>query len=80
MTYRFDRLPDPEALGEAALVAGLEIAQIVAVWFIALESYKLLDRVRLSFKPREFWAWLQTPEGTFADYMARSQRDGTETD
>jgi len=75
-------LPNPDDAAERFAMAVLEVAEIAVVWAIAIGSYKLLDRIRLGFKPREFWQWLQTPEGNFADYLARKQRkdDGTAAD
>lgn len=69
------KFPHPDNPGEALVLVALEVLEILAVWFVALRVYQILDVLRLKFRPREFWAWLQTPEGSFAEYVARTQRE-----
>lgn len=69
MRFEHPDIPD------AVIIAAVEILQILVVWVLAIQIYKWLDVARARFNPREFWAWLQTPEGSFAEYVARDTRE-----
>lgn len=50
-----------------------EIAYIAIVWYLTVKLLEWVMDAEEVWNPKEFWDWLQTGEGKFAEWLATTQ-------